>query len=447
MPAGNTQAPLVAVHNNLETFFGFLQRADDPDVFRKRRYRGDRGLFWLGDPKLLFVTAATPSAGEVCRRWGYPGTTVLAPAEATHQLCLDILRSPELFDRILDYAGPGRTIRMVPYATTAEFFELAEGLRARGLTVRLPESPEPKNLWLRDYADSKSGFRALAAGCICEADVLPTGFVCRDVRRAAAAVEWFLERGRPCVVKADGGESGMGHIVFEPGRGDGRPALAALEADPFLRGDLVIVEEFIPSPDGLSPSLEFFVPVPGAGSPRPTYVSQQLFSSFGRFAGVLLSRSLEQASWYPALHRRGMRLAETLQSLGYVGHFDLDAVIDRNGTPFLLEMNARRTGGTYVHEFACHTLGPDYLERVVLVGKNAVPSGGIHALDGLLERLAGLLYPDYGTDGGAVITVTSTLPAGEFGCILVARDEAGAMALDEALTERLQPVGQPEGPA
>lgn len=438
MPAGTQDVPLVAVHNNLETFFNFLRRADDPDIFRKRRYRGDRGLFWLGDPKLLFATTFSPDAGQVCRLWGYPGTTLLAPAEPTHQLCLDILREPQLFNSILDYAGPGRSIRLVPYATTAELHQLAEALRGHGLEVFLPESPSPDHLWLRDYADSKSGFRTLVSRCLPTVDALPPGFVCRDPSRAAAVVEWFLERGQACVVKADSGESGIGHIIFTPGPARPPSVLQALEQNPFLQDDLIVVEQYIDSPGQLSPSPELFVPPAGSGEVRITYMTQQLFSSFGRFSGVLISRSLEQADWYPVLCDYGLKIGAALQEMGYVGPFDLDAIVDDRGHLYLLETNTRRTGGTYVHEFACHTFGADYLQRVTLLSMNAVSSGGILSLDELLERLSDLLYPEHGSDSGVVVTVTSTLPAGEFGCILIAPDEAGVYELNEQLSKRLQ---------
>jgi hypothetical protein len=257
-------------------------------------------------------------------------------------------------------------------------------------------------------------------------------------------VDWFLERGLSCVVKADSGESGIGHAIFTPDPARKEPVIQALQANPFLRDDLILVEQLIPSEKQLSPSLEFFVPPSGAGSPEVTYLSAQCFSNFGRFAGVMISRSLEQADWYPQLHRSGMRLAAALQDMGYVGHFDLDAVVDDHGRLYLLEINARRTGGTYVHEFACHTFGPDYLQRVALLSQNALPCAGIHQLEGLLERLSGLLFPDYGPGSGVVITVTSTLPNGEFGCILAAPDEAGLDRLNEILLARLQP-GPAEG--
>ncbi len=439
-PSREKDAPLVAIYNNLETFLKFLQRTKDPDIFQKRRFRGDRGLFWLGDPKLLFVTAASPaSAEQVCRRWGYPGTVILAPDEPTPQLCLDILRERRLFDRILEHAGPARAIRLVPYATTPEVYRLADGLREAGLMVHLPESPAPENHWLRDFADTKSGFRAIASQCLSSTDIFPQGFVCRDIAHAAGAVGWFQNHGHACVVKADGGESGIGHLFFSPDQEEKESVLKALQDNPFLQNDLIIVEEYIPSRVHLSPSLEFTVPPAGLGAPQITYASKQLFSEFGRFAGVLISRTLQEAAWYPLLVERGMKIANHLQDMGYIGPFDLDAVVDEKDHPYLLELNTRRTGGTYVHEFARFTFGPDYPQKVAVLSRNAVFSHGITNLDELLDRLSDLLFPDYtSAGGGVVITVTSTLSAGEFGCILVASDEIQITKLNEALIERLE---------
>ncbi len=293
-------------------------------------------MFWLGDPKLLFATASTPFGAHVCQRWGYPGTTLLAPKNPTHQLSLDILREPELLKQVIDYAGPGKLLRMVPYATTAEFLQLAETLRTRhGLTVRLPESPAPNLLWLRDHVDSKAGFRALAAECLPSTDLLPKGFACNDTCQAAEAVEWFLQMGQGCVVKADGGESGIGHTIFQPDHARGEAVRKVLDQNPFLRDDIIIVEQFIHASEDVSPSLEVYVPALTEGEPRITYLSRQCFTSFGRFAGVVVSRDLLKADWYPALVQAGTAMAAHLQKMGYVGHFDLDAVVDDAGPAFL----------------------------------------------------------------------------------------------------------------
>jgi len=124
--------------------------------------------------------------------------------------------------------------------------------------------------------------------------------------------------------------------------------------------------------------------------------------------------------------------------VGYVGHFDLDTVVDDNGRLFLLEVNSRRTGGTHVHEFARFAFGPDYLERVVLLSHDAMSSGPFRQFDALQAAIGDLTYPMRGEQRGVVVTVTSALAAGEFGCIIVAASAAEALALQQELAGRVQ---------
>ena len=63
--------------------------------------------------------------------------------------------------------------------------------------------------------------------------------------------------------------------------------------------------------------------------------------------------------------------------MGYVGHFDLDTVVNDEGRVYLLEINPRRTGGTHVHEFADHVFGADYLDKVALLSNDTLSSGSI----------------------------------------------------------------------
>jgi len=429
--------PVVALYNNLETFYPFLQRSNDPEIFEKRKYRGDRGLFWLGPSKILFTTAPAPGARDVCDRWGYQQTDLVFPHSATHQLSLDIARDPELVQRIVDYAGPKRAIRLIPYATTKEFFQLADLLtREHGLTIHLPESPQRDALWLRNYVDTKAGFRSLVEHRLGSEARLPQGFACRNVAQAAEVVTWFLRRGKPCVVKADRGESGIGHLVFDTGAAPESSVMERLQEDAFLSDDIVVVEEFVPSNDGSSPSLEFYVPPLGEGEPHVTYLSGQIFEEFGRFAGVLIGREMARSPWYPQLEKNGLKVARELQAAGYAGNFDLDCVVDNNGNLWYVEINARRTGGTYVHEFACSTFGSDYLSQIVLLSSNTIRCEGIYETDQLFAALEDLLLPP-GGNRGLVITVTSTLQAGEFAGIFIAPNETDALKLRGEVLARL----------
>ena len=431
-------APTIAIYNNLETFFKFLQRSNEHKVLEKRTYRGDRGIFWLGSQKLLITTKRIPDAEFVCSRWGYSGTSVYTPRETKYHLSQDILDDPDLLQEIVQYAGPKKTLQLIPYASTPEFYALAKHLQVElGLEVILPESPLQSDLWIRDYMDTKTGFRSLIPEWIREEEVIPPGFICRDINEAACAVDWFSRQGFGSVVKADRGESGLGHLTFQESEFSLDEILLMLQADPFLKTDLIVVDQFIQSEQQLSPSLELFVP-PNGQPPVITYISSQLFSGFGHFAGVLISRELTQASWYPRLAKYGLQIAQNLQKMGYVGHFDIDTVVDDRGHIYLLEINTRRTGGTYVHEFAALTFGKDYLNKVSLLCNNAVKCNGINNLENLVESLDDLLFPISGADRGVVITVTSSLSESEFGCIFVAPNEQELLTLKQEMLSHLE---------
>jgi hypothetical protein len=238
---------------------------------------------------------------------------------------------------------------------------------------------------------------------------------------------------------------GLGHRVLYPGDYScAEEIVRQLELNPFLHDDLIVVEKFVQASRPASPSLELFVPACGAGRPEITYLCDQLFVGMGN--SFLVSRELLDAPWYPALAESGLLIATRLQAMGYAGHFDVDTIVDDEGHIFLLEVNARRTAGTHIHEFARFTFGPDYLEDVVLLGHGAMKSGAIAGCDELLQAIGDLLYPMHGDHTGVVVSATSTLPLGDFGCIIVAPSTDEALALQQAVMERIRSAKGEENP-
>ncbi|MBA3534560.1 MAG: hypothetical protein H0T73_21790 [Ardenticatenales bacterium] len=444
IPHLTRNVPVAVICNISETFYDFLSRAGEESecarLVHGEQYRGDRALLWVGDPKLLIVSLPIPHASDLMRRLGYEGTTYLAPAAPSPWLSLDILREPALLQALVAYAGPERTVQLVPYATTPQFMQLVATLReAHGLTILLPESPAPEALWLRDYIDTKAGFHLLVPHWLAGEATLPRAIVCHSQEEAASVVHWFISQGQPCLVKADDGENGIGNLVIQPDAGASvMEHLNALRYYSFLSEGWLTVEAFIPSSGRLSPSLELFVPPQGSGIPEITYVCNQLFLAFGDFCGVLLSRDLLAARWYAPLAESGLRIARGLQEMGYVGHFDLDAVVDDEGRLFLLEINARRTGGTHAHEAGHFLFGPAYLEQVALLSHDAMSSGALTSSEALLACLEDLLYPlTEERTRGVIITGTSALAVGEFGCLIVAPTTEEVIDLQQQVKRRI----------
>ena len=440
-----SEIPVVGVCNISETFYEFLSRAEDDDVreqlVKGEQYRGDRVLVWFGDHKLVFGSRPILHADFIYRQCGYDDTRYLSPENPSPWLCRDILEEPPLLQAIVDYAGAGRTIQLIPYATTPEFIALVEELRNRfELTVLLPETPGPEALWVRDYIDTKVGYRVLVGRWLPDADtLLPEGFVCHTAELAADAAAWFEFHQRPCLVKADIGENGIGNLVLTPDAQLGRDALLELiQQHPFVGKNWITVEALVEARKPLSPSLEVYVPLVGQGEPYVTYLSDQLFHEFGDFVGVIVSRELNARPWAQPLTEAGLRIGQKLQELGYVGNFDLDAVVNDDERIYLLEVNPRRTGGTHVHEFAHHVFGPDYIDKVALLSNDSYKCPGIDQFDTLLGAIGDLAYPLDGQPRGIVIMVTSALEVQEFGCILVGQDTADVLSLERDLAERLK---------
>lgn len=444
-PYLNREIPVVCISNTAESFFAYVQREQQADkrshLIQEMQGLGDRALLYPMKSKLVFMGAPVHHESLLHRVYGYSETTYLTPQAPSPFLSLDILREKALMAAIAQYAGAQQAIYLIPHATTEPFLKLVAALRhTYQLTVITPESPSAECLWLRDYLDSKCGFHSLIAPWLTAGDCrLPLGITCRDLSTAAATAYWFTTQSRTCVAKADRGNDALGQTVIRP-EAFVSPAdiLQALQRNPFLQEDLILIEEFIDSPGQQFPSVELFVPPPQDGQPQITYLCNQFFSETGRFVGLLVDQTLKQANWYPTFEKTALTIATNIQSMGYVGHFDLDAIIDHQENVFLLEINARRTGGTHVHEVAHYLLGPDYLNEHVLLSNTSMDSGKITAYSDLIEALETILFPIQHQNRGVLITHTSALDQGVFGYVIVAASQVDAVALQRQMAINIQ---------
>ncbi|MGF1506943.1 MAG: hypothetical protein ACFB51_17690 [Anaerolineae bacterium] len=430
LPHLTGEHPTVVIANVSEPALDFLntaQPADLPALIRGRQVKSERAVLWAGDPKLVILSLPTTLTPQ---QVGFTQTQIAVPANPTASLCADIQRDPQLIAHIKDFAGPSQTVQLIPYATTPAFYRLVGALRAEhGLRVHTPESPAEADLWVHRHIDSKAGFRSLV-GAWCPPGALPDGVICQSLPEIMDAVGWLHRGGRDVFIKPDRGQSGIG-MVLDAQSADPTVLRTRLADNPYLQQMPVVVEAAVPS-TGESPSLEYFIPQ--TGDPILPNACDQVVSPEGMFYGVLVSREVDESPWYPAFAALGNTIARGLQAMGYVGHFDIDAIVDESRRPVLLEVNARRTGGTHVHEFASYWVGPDYPQQVTLLSHDSLPTGPIRAPDALFDLLDGLLFD--GQSYGIVPTITATVPQGKFGCIAVAPTADDALDLQQEVLSR-----------
>ena len=103
----------------------------------------------------------------------------------------------------------------------------------------------------------------------------------------------------------------------------------------------------------------------------------------------------------------------------------------------LVEVNARRTGGTYVHEFLTRKYGRDYINQVTALSQNSLKTRHL-TFDALEESLSELLYPINGEEKGIIVLLTSSLSQGKFGYVVLGESIAAVTALRQQMIERVQ---------
>lgn len=430
----------IVICNTCEFYQDFLLNKDLPNeayLIHRAHVSSDRSLLWLGDHKLVVTSLPVPHLDYLQTHLGYAHTKHIYPANPSPSLCSDILADPTLIEQIKQYAQ-GQPIQIIPFGITRQFYELISYLSLQErLVISLPESPDPRNLWIKSYLDTKAGFTHYANRWITGIVRMPLNTICYSHADAVAAAQWYLQNNMPCLIKPNRGYLAMGQ--FSP-KID-QDILSAIESEPYLRNEILIVEEKINStPDSL-PSLEFIVPPIDQGLPSLTYVCNQLFTSSGLFAGVFLDRQLETTSWYTPMVSAGLELATQLQKLGYVGHFDLDGIVDTNDQAYVLEINPRRTGGTHVHEIGGFLFGQDYLDHCTLLSDGSTSSGKIAKIDDLLNALSDLLWPIQQEQRGVIITHSSDLADHHFGYIIVAPNQKDALQIVERMFEKINAWG------
>ncbi len=420
-------------------------------------YLADRALLWR-DGRKLVVTSLPVEPAHVRylqQALGYRTLENLYPSQATEALIADILREDDLRARIVQRLRGEPEVALISFMASHEVLALAEVLRREGLPVTTPECPSPENMAIRDELDSKAGFRRFFSRI--EGKVpgvrLPEGIVARNPAEAARAAAGFLSAGRGCVIKPNNSQSGVGFIILPAGSLDGTPAemertlRARLEADSQMTADVVVVEEWIDidkSVGGGSPSVEMHIPADPQRDVEFLYLCGQILTPSGYFCGVDMYPGVAGGRLEPVIEAAGVTVAREMRRLGYVGYFDMDLVIDRQGVPYAVEVNTRRTGGTHAHEAAEAIYGPRYWERAGVISNSNQRFAG-PALDyaGLQQVLGDLLFPARGRKEGILPAIVASLVENRFGYIALGESIGRAREIEQAMFRRLAESGRP----
>lgn len=294
--------------------------------------RGDRlgaRMLWSARPGDVTLLSAAPSSAFldiVARVLGFMPKILVVSRDGTRTLPQAALTCVHTLRTLRDM----RIRTVLPYAASLDVYQLGAALGAKVLGP----SPEFARSQRVRTVNSKQAFRRLAPvlGLPVAAGYIP------------GLQEPIAPTARGFIVKERLSGGGLGNtLISHPDE-----LSAAMNR-------LVVVERF---EDMRSwPSVDFVV----TQQRRVKFRQLSLMRITDHaYDGVIIPAREAAPGLLAELVRHGRVIGEWWARRGYVGWYDVDAGITKDGRLILTEINARCTGGTPVDAVARRLLGPDY---------------------------------------------------------------------------------------
>jgi len=426
---GPTKIPskVVYIFNMSEDVWPFISAMSNKksrvSEIQENMFLGDMRMFLFGgeDDHVYFICPQGVTEDFLTyfkELFGNRHIMVLPMVHHSGAICDDILNDETMMKKLVEIANSTKKLTITSYATTPEFLKLTRELRARGLTVYTPESPEEEDGWTVNFYGSKSGIRQLAQQSQnAEPDFqMANGLICVGIEDAAkiAAKRYIKEQG--VVIKTNKGHAGMGVLLFKPGNLPSdyleceRTIYATLEKEAYWGKFPIIVEDFIQiqaSIGGGCPNVEF--KILKNGRVEFLYYCGMRMTNDGIFKGVEIHNEVVSDRIAAQMVDTGFFIGERYAAAGYRGFYDVDFVAGRNGQLFVTESNVRSTGGTFVYTTALELFGKDFMYITNVLSNNSYDISHLGQLTfrQMQDKLRTILFSKSSQEG--VVTVSENL--------------------------------------
>jgi hypothetical protein len=373
---------------------------------------------------------------------------ILVPKIHSGNVCEDILSEQHLIDQIVQAANGSKRLVLKSYATSQAFLKLVRALRARGIIVFTPDSPEEEDAWTVNFYGSKSGIRQLAQqGKAIEPDlVMPDGIIVSGIIDASriAANKYMREHG--VVIKTNKGHSGAGVLILREGElpheyeACQRKILEILQKDKYWKVFPIIVESLVsisPAVGGGYPNVEYRILK--NGHVEFLYYGGMRMTKDGIFRGMEINNEVISDQVAARLIDTGFFIGEQYRASGYHGFFDVDFVAAKNGQLYVTESNVRRTGGTHVYATAEKLFGKDFLYLTHIVSNNGyeLPEGKSFTFAKLLSLFQPILFSKR-TREGLILISENLLSYHRIGYIIFAKTQKRINDIEARMESLLQ---------
>jgi len=413
---------------------------------------GDRTLFYGSNNKLIVTSSKLDRnlVNDTLLLFKYKNITCLSPKTPSYSLSQDLFKDKKLKNGILKWLEKfSGTVNLIPYGSTAEFYQLIAWLKKKlpKLIINSSESPDRGNLFVRDYLDSKAGFRAVWDSSVNQGDIhAPLGFTCLNWKEVLQAVEYFYQQKKDFLLKLNYGVAGWGIEKFLTKQLlNHRELTAAIEKrcvdESVWRQGAIIVEQYIQADVnnlGGSPSIEYKITNKnGKSNLEYKYFCQQVLTDQGNFLGILIRNSLAKNKLFPKIKRSTEKFGRKIMAMGYVGTFDVDFIIGENDQSYALESNTRRTGGTHIWELANYLLKKKLNEYLIFSNDAFSIKKPVESYSQLKVLLKDLFWGEFAPKEGLIVTGTSMLKFNKFGYLILTKSENTLRKINGLINKRL----------
>ncbi len=449
IPASHKKAEkTVYICNLSEDVWPFIEAITDSEKKRveivENASLSDRDLLTTAEESDLVFISPKPLQEDFVEYYkdlfGIRKLEILIPKNHSGEICKDIYEDRGLFEKLIDHANHVKKLTLLSYSTSPQFLVLVNQLRARGITVYTPESPEEEDAWTVNFYGSKSGIRQLAQQSVAdEPDFLMSdGLICVNIVDAAkiAAKKYIKEDG--VVIKTNKGHSGAGVLILRPGdlpveyKACEQAIYDLLKQDAYWDKFPIVIEGLINvnyAVGGGFPNVEF--KINKSGRIDFLYYCGLRVTKNGVFQGVEINEDVMNDRLMTRIIDMGFFIGEQYAANGYRGYYDVDLVAAKNGELYVSESNTRRTGGTHVYKTAFKLIGKDFLNDSYVLSDNTwkLPIGAKVSFKRLLETLEPVLF-DKKTKEGLVVASANMLEEGQLAYIVFGQNEKHALEIE-----------------
>lgn len=439
--------------NLSELLYSTYNRNKNRDTIQKIiQSDGDRTFFYGDHNKLIVTSTVLDQAliNDSLSLLNYQNTTTLNSKNPSYSLSSDLFKDKKLREALLKWLeGFKGRVDLIPYGTTEEFYHLISWFKKKlpRLIINCPETPNIDNLVVRDYLDSKAGFRSIWDRFTGKDDIkTPFGYHCPSWQEVLKAGKYFYRQKHNFLLKLNYGVAGWGIEKFLVKQySDVTGLIAAMEkrcADKLVWWQgIVVAEQYIAADDkklGGSPSIEYkIISRNGRSILKYQYFCQQVLTEQGNFLGILINNSLVKNKLFQKIRESSEVFGRGILQMGYVGTFDVDFIIGKKDDVYALESNTRRTGGTHTWELANYLL-KDKLDQYLIFSNDAYKiNKSVKNYSELKGCLQDLFWGKFRKDEGLIISGTSMLHFNKFGYIIFVKQQRSLVKINQLIKQRL----------